>query len=177
MLLPSLSALAFLPAKNLVQGQLKPSNILVVNDQLKLASDTIRPAGESTENIGKSSLYDTPQTKDGSFSADGDIWGLGITMVEALTQHPPSWPDSKSDTPSFPAALPPTFVEIARQCLNRDPAKRPTVADVEAQIKPAPQLPVVPPPPPPPPVPHPLLSPPQPLFPIPNSPPPTHRDH
>ncbi len=170
MLLPTLSALAFLHAKNLVQGQLKPSNILVVNDQLKLASDTIRPAGESTAHIGKSSLYDPPETKDGSFSAAGDIWGLGITMVEALTQHPPSWPDSKSDTPSFPAALPPTFVEIARQCLNRDPAKRPTVADVEAQIKPAPQLLVVPPPQPPVSVPEPLVSAPQPLVSIPKSP-------
>jgi len=28
-----------------VHGQLKPSNILVIDDQLKLASDTIRPAG------------------------------------------------------------------------------------------------------------------------------------
>jgi len=37
MLLPTLDALAFLHRKNLVQGQLKPANLLVVNDQLKLA--------------------------------------------------------------------------------------------------------------------------------------------
>jgi TonB family protein len=141
MLLPTLSALAFLHSKHLVHGELKPSNILAVNDQLKLASDTVRPAGESTANIAKYSAYDPPE--DRSFSAAGDIWGLGITMVEALTQHLPSWPDSKSETASFPAALPPTFVAIVRQCLNRNPASRPTVADVQAQIKPAPQLPVV----------------------------------
>jgi TonB family protein len=170
MLLPTLNALAFLHGKNLVQGRLKPSNILVVNDQLKLATDTVRPAGESTANIAKSSVYDPPEAKDGSFSAAGDIWGLGITLVEALTQHPPSWPDSKSETPSFPAALPPTFVEIARQCLNRNPAKRPTVADVEAQIKPAPQLPFVSLPQPPVSVPEPLVSAPQPLVSIPQSP-------
>jgi TonB family protein len=143
MLSPTLSALAFLHSKNLVHGQLKPSNILAVNDQLKLASDTARPAGGSTATIAKSSLYDPPEAKHHSFSAAGDIWGLGITMVEALTQHLPSWPDSESETVSFPAALPPTFVAIVRQCLNRNPANRPTVADVEAQIKPAPQLPVV----------------------------------
>jgi len=143
MLLPTLNALAFLHRKNLVQGQLKPSNILVVNDQLKLASDTVRPAGESTAYIAKSSLYDPPEAKDGGFSAAGDIWGLGITIVEALTQHPPSWSDSKSETASFSAALPPTFVGIVRQCLNRNPASRPTAADVDAEINPAPQLPLV----------------------------------
>jgi TonB family protein len=143
MLLPTLNALAFLHRNNLVQGQLKPSNILVVNDQLKLASDTVRPAGQSTAKFAKSSVYDPPEAKDRSFSAAGDIWGLGITMVEALTQHLPSWPDSKSETATFPAALPPTFVEIVRQCLNRNPANRPTVADVQALIKSAPPLPEV----------------------------------
>jgi TonB family protein len=138
MLLPTLSALAFLHGKNLVHGRLRPSNILAVNDQLKLASDTIRPAGESTANIAKCSVYDPPE--DRNFSAAGDIWSLGITMVEALTQHLPTWPDGKSETTSFPDVLPPTFVAIVRQCLNRNPAGRPTVADVEAQIKSAPQL-------------------------------------
>ena len=47
MLTPTLDALTFLHHRNLVQGQLKPSNFLVVNDQLKLASDTIRAAGEA----------------------------------------------------------------------------------------------------------------------------------
>jgi serine/threonine protein kinase len=129
MLRPTLNALAFLHGKNLVQGRLKPSNILVVNDQVKLASDTIRAAGESTANIAKPSVYDPPEAKDGGYSTAGDIWGLGITMVEALMQYPPSWPDAKSETPSFPAALPPTFAAIVRQCLNRNPANRPTIAE------------------------------------------------
>src|SRR5450631_1531073 len=46
MLLPTLDALAYLHGQNWVHGQLKPSNFLVVDDQLKLASDTIRRAGE-----------------------------------------------------------------------------------------------------------------------------------
>ena len=158
MLLPTLRALAFLHGRNLVQGQLKPSNILVVEDQLKLASDTVRPAGESTANIAKSSVYDPPEAKDGSFSAAGDIWGLGITMVEALTQHPPSWSDSKFETASFSAALPPPYVEIVRQCLNRNPGNRPTVADVESKINQA-AIPVS--------VPEVLVSIPQPLMSIP----------
>ncbi|HEY4444772.1 MAG TPA: protein kinase [Steroidobacteraceae bacterium] len=146
MLLPTLNTLAFLHRKNLVQGQLKPSNILVVNDQLKLASDTVRVPGESTAVIAKPSVYDPPEAKDGGFSPAGDIWSLGMTLVEALTQHLPSWPDSKSATATFSAALPPPFAEIVRQCLDRHPANRPTAADLRARIKPEPQSPIASPP-------------------------------
>jgi TonB family protein len=139
MLLPILDALAFLHRKNLVQGQLKPANVLVVNDQLKLASDTIRPAGESTASIAQSSVYDPPEARDGSFSAAGDIWSLGVTMIEAFTQHPPAWPDKRAAAASLPTTLPPTFVGIVRRCLNRSPASRPMVADLVYQIKPPPQ--------------------------------------
>jgi TonB family protein len=143
MLLPTLDALAFLHRKNLVQGQLKPPNFLVVNDQLKLASDTIRRAGASTTSIAQASLYDPPEAKNGRISAAGDIWALGITMVEALTQCPPAWPDERSQTASLPTRLPPAFVQTVRRCLSRNPADRPTVTDLEAQIKRAPQEPVV----------------------------------
>jgi serine/threonine protein kinase len=139
MLPPILDTLGFLHRKNLLQGQLKPSNILVVNDQLKLASDTVRPAGESRTSIAQASVYDPPEARDGSFSAAGDIWSLGVTVVEALTQYPPAWPDEASDAVSLPATLPPTFVGIVRRCLNLSAADRPTVADLEAPLKPSPQ--------------------------------------
>jgi TonB family protein len=141
MLRPTLDALAFLHSKNLVQGQLKPPNILVVDDQLKLASDTVRAAGESSANIANSSLYDPPEARSGRISAAGDIWALGVTIVEALTQCPPVWSDEGSETASLPASLPPAFLETVRRCLSRNPADRPTVTELEAQFKRAPQAP------------------------------------
>jgi TonB family protein len=143
-LLPTLDALAFLHRKNLVQGQLKPTNILVVNDQLKLASDTIRPAGDSATRIAKSpSVYDPPEAIDGRMSTSGDIWALGVTLVEALTRSPPEWPDPRSETATWHASLPSTFAETVRRCLSRNPAARPTVAELEARFKRAPQVPVL----------------------------------
>jgi len=62
-----LAGLSFLHGKHLVQGQLKPTNILVVDDQLKLASDTIRPAGNFTARVVRPSVYDPPETSDGIF--------------------------------------------------------------------------------------------------------------
>jgi TonB family protein len=180
MLVPTLDALAFLHRRNLVLGQLKPSNILVVNDQLKLASDTVRPAGESAATSAESAVYVAPEAKVGSFSIADDIWSLGLTLVEALTQHPTLWPDSKSETDFFPGAIPPALAKIIRQCLNRSPADRPLVGELQAEINPAPQLTVpvpeppisVPEPPisvpePPISVPEPPISPPEPLRPVP----------
>jgi serine/threonine protein kinase len=135
MLLPTLDALAFLHRNHLVHGQLKPSNFLVVNDQLKLASDTMRPTGNPATGIVGTTVYDPPELRDGVISTAGDIWGLGMTLVEALTQRTPAWPD---ETVSLPTGFPAPFMDTVRQCLNRTPANRPTVAELEAQCRPAP---------------------------------------
>jgi TonB family protein len=144
-LLPAtLDALAYLHCKNLVQGALKPPNFLVVQDQLKLASDAIRPAGERTASTATPSLYDPPEAKDGGFSTAGDIWGLGITLTEALTQTPPAWSRERSESVSLPANLAPEFAATIQRCLNRDANQRPTVAELIARFNQPP--PATPPP-------------------------------
>ena len=131
---PILDALNFLHGKQLVQGRLMPANILAVGDQLKLASDTIRAAGESTAYIARPTLYDPPEASDGSFSAAGDIWSLGVTLIETLTQHPAA---------ALPSDFPTAFADVVRQCLNPNPAARPTAAALRAQLEPAPAAPIV----------------------------------
>lgn len=139
LLLPTLDALAFLHRNHLVHGQLKPSNFLAVDDQLKLAGDTVRPAGNSASGIARTSAYDPPELKDRGFSTAGDIWGLGMTLVEALTQRTTAWPEEQRETASLPASFPASFVDTVRRCLSHTPAARPTVIELEAQYKPAPQ--------------------------------------
>jgi TonB family protein len=133
-LLPgTLDALAYLHGQNLVQGGLKPSNFLVVHDQLMLASDTVRPAGESPGTL-VSSVYDPPEARNGVMSTAGDLWGLGITLVESLTQAPPAWSRESSDGPALPANLAPEFVDTVRRCLNLDPGQRPSASELVAQL-------------------------------------------
>jgi len=143
-----LDALAFLHRRNLVQGRLKPTNFLVVNDQLKLASDTVRPAGEPRASLAPASLYDPPEARNGAFSPAGDIWGLGITLVEALTQGLP-WPDESSATTSLPPGLPAAFADTIRRCLDHDPARRPTATELQGRLTAAPEPPAAQAPPPP----------------------------
>jgi serine/threonine protein kinase len=139
MLIPTLGALTYLHRNRLVQGQLKPPNFLVVNDQLKLASDTIRAFGDPAPSIPKPTVYDPPEARNGAIDGAGDVWGLGISMVEALTQTPPALDDKSA---VLPATLPPEFLSTVRRCLSRSPADRPTIFDLEAQFSRAPEAPV-----------------------------------
>jgi TonB family protein len=148
LLVPTLEALAFLHRENWVQGQLKPSNFLVVNDQLKLAMDTLRPAGVAGEPLTQPSLYDPPEARQGVTSLATDVWALGVTLVEALTQHPPSWPQGPTQAPSLPANLPPAFLDTVQRCLSVDPENRPSVADLQQSTQPAPAAQPSPAPPP-----------------------------
>src|ERR1700676_5095621 len=137
MLKPTLGALAYLHHNRLVQGQLKPPNFLVVNDQLKLASDTVRAFGDPAPSIAKPSVYDPPEARNGAIDGAGDVWGLGISVVEALTQTPPALHDKSV---VLPATLPPEFLSTVRRCLSPSPGDRPTIFDLEAQFSRAPQM-------------------------------------
>ena len=135
MLVPTLNALAFLHQRKFVQGQLKPSNILVVGDQLKLASDTIRPVREATDGIHVMSVYDPPEARDGSCSTAGDIWALGVSLSEALTRTQPLGLHDGGGGVVLPPDLSPTFREIVARCLSRRPYDRPKVAELEAWVR------------------------------------------
>ena len=134
MLLPVLDALVFLHANQLIQGQLKPSNILVIDDQVKLASDTIEPTGAAVPGIVRSSVYDAPETASGHRLPAGDMWALGVTIVQALTQHAPAWTDARPPAPVLPAHFPRDFIDVVLGCLHQNPTERPTPEELKAQI-------------------------------------------
>lgn len=134
MLAQTLSVLAYLHERELVHGQLKPSNILAVGDELKLASDTVRAVGESAGGVNAESAYDAPESRDGICSAAGDIWALGVTVCEALVRRQPSLPHGGMGDVELPSDLHPPFREIVARCLSMDPRDRPEVAEIQAWL-------------------------------------------
>jgi len=132
---PVLEGLSFLHRRQMVHGGLKPSNLLLFKERLKLASDAVRPAGESSASLAPASEFDPPESRDGSFSAAGDVWSLGVLIVEALTQKRPEWP-AKQGGPVLPKSLPASLVGVVLRCLNRNPNRRPTVEELDAEINP-----------------------------------------
>lgn len=132
MLRPTLEALAFLHSQDLVQAQLKPANILVVGDRLKLASDTIRRVSEGTAGLNAPTAYDPPEVRRGSNSTAVDIWALGVTLLEALTGRPPSGLGEPGKGVTLPADFSPTFRDVVTRCLSPIPKDRPSVTEVLA---------------------------------------------
>jgi TonB family protein len=132
MLLPTLDALAFLHGRNMVQGQLKPTNILVVGDQLKLASDTIRRVSEGMISTNRRTVYDSPEARNGSGSTADDIWALGVSLFEALARRPPAGLGDSGEAVVLPADLSLDFRDVVARCLSPRPQDRPSVTELVA---------------------------------------------
>jgi hypothetical protein len=132
MLLPTLDALTFLHGRYLVQGQLKPTNILVVGDQLKLASDTIRRVGKITVGTSPPSIYDPPEARHGRAATASDIWALGVSLSEALAHRSPPGLAGSRKAAVLPADFSPAFREIVARCLSTGPQNRPSATEFMA---------------------------------------------
>jgi TonB family protein len=147
MLPPVLDALACLHRQGFVHGRLKPSNILATGDELKLSSDGISRLGEPRGGGGRDrhTAYDPPEGISAKSTPSGDVWAIGVTLVEALTQRSPVSPVMGHVEPAIPDNLPEPFLEIARNCLHRDPQRRFSIAQISASLKPpAPAAPPAP---------------------------------
>ena len=113
MLGPIIDALTYLHQKGLVHGRLKPSNIMVVDDQLKLSVENIRGASAIPKPPQMLDIYDAPKGTFIKVSPASDIWSLGVTIVEALTRVPPAWNRSGPSEPIVPLSVPAPFAQIA----------------------------------------------------------------
>lgn len=134
MLCPVLDALEYLHGKGLVHGDLKPANILASGDQLKLSTDRISGIGESQGLTRQVGAYDAPEASSGMLTPAADVWSLGTTLVEVMTQRLPDWQPEAQREPVVPASLPAPFQEIARQCLRLEPQRRTSIVEIAARL-------------------------------------------
>jgi len=126
-----LDVLAYLHGKGFAHGHLKPANIMAVDDRLKISCDGIRKTGELPSKPRGAEVYDPPELLERGFSPAGDMWSLGITLVEALTQRPSG---AAAANQKLRLSLPGTFREIVASCLQTDPLQRPSVDDLRERL-------------------------------------------
>jgi TonB family protein len=134
---PTLDALNYLHGRGFVHGHLKPANVLAAKDQLKLASDALCRPGAAVQAPETLDPYDPPEKAGGATLPAADVWSLGMTLTEALTQHLPKWNENEAADPVVPETLPAPLLDIVRGCLRRDPQRRLTIADIKARLHPS----------------------------------------
>jgi hypothetical protein len=64
-----------------------------------------------------------------------DVWSVGVMLVEVLTQAKPVWREDANGDMILGQEVPQPFLEIARNCLRRDPGRRSTLAEIALQLR------------------------------------------
>jgi TonB family protein len=137
MLKPILAGLEQLHGKGFVHGGLRPSHIFAVGDQVKLSSDALLRRGETARSDGP---LDAPELAASGVSAATDVWSLGMTLVEVMTQLVLMWDAARMTPPAVSEDVPEPFRTIAQRCLEIDPAKRWSLAQIRERLEPGAQL-------------------------------------
>lgn len=134
MLPPLVEALSFLHKAGYVHGHVRPSNIMAVDNQLKISADGLRLIGERRKRTA-SSVYDAPETATLGSSPASDIWSLGATLTAVVTQKEPKLKASAEETIAVPEIVPEPLRKILRECLRPDPQQRGTLKDILQQLR------------------------------------------
>lgn len=145
------SVLVYLHDQNIVHRDVKPENVLRVDEQWKLSDfgtlrEEIQSQGVLTRSFNGTPGYAPPESYDGKIFLAWDVWSLGAMIVEILTGNRAFLGKTTQHLqtlviraePQLTQSLPAPFDEIVRGCLIKDPNERWTAKQVlEALNKPA----------------------------------------
>uniref|UniRef100_A0A0D9XQ71 mitogen-activated protein kinase kinase kinase n=1 Tax=Leersia perrieri TaxID=77586 RepID=A0A0D9XQ71_9ORYZ len=141
-----LCGIAYLHGRNTMHRDIKGANILVdPNGDIKLADFGMAKhiaAHTSIKSFKGSPYWMAPEVimNSNGYSLSVDIWSLGCTIIEMATARPP-WIQyegvaaifkigNSKDIPDIPDHLSFEAKNFLRLCLQRDPAARPTAAQL-----------------------------------------------
>jgi hypothetical protein len=102
-----------------------------------VSSDTIEPAADKREMTRERGSYDAPEIPGSRYTQSADVWSLGVTLVEMLTQQPAILPFNESVEAVIPSLVREPFLEIAKHALRRKPEARWTSAQVAERLNPS----------------------------------------
>ena len=132
-----LDALTYLHGQGLAHTRIKPGNIMAAGDQIKISSDTLCEIGSAPLVRQETSIYAAPESAAAPVSTAADVWSLGVTVVETLTQRTPLIRSQTRTEFPVPETIPPPYLEIARRCVQLDLARRATLKEISALLNPA----------------------------------------
>jgi eukaryotic-like serine/threonine-protein kinase len=143
------SALHYIHGRGFLHLDVKPRNIVMSARprliDLSIAAP-IEDARDTTEPVGTDAYMAPEQCDPERFSEIGprtDIWGLGVTMFEALARRRPfaaaedvRFPQLISSPGPLPKDIPAPLAEAIMACLEPQPLARPSAAELAATVEP-----------------------------------------
>jgi hypothetical protein len=151
LLVPVCEAVAAAHRAGVVHSDVKPENVLVLPRSghalladFGIAASLARPRGEVAPARVGTLPYMAPEQFDGLAppAPASDVYGLGGTLLFALTggpPHPERRPDGTDARGGEPAPLPPSLpqslADIVGRALARDPAARPSAGELVAALE------------------------------------------
>ncbi|AZM44976.1 hypothetical protein DMB38_03270 [Streptomyces sp. WAC 06738] len=142
-------ALVVVHAAGIVHRDLKPSNVLLADDGPRVIDFGIARAADATALTGTGMAigtlgYASPEqlVGDGPVGPAGDVYSLGAVLLYAATGRPP-YGDAPAATLAYwtvhgtpdLTGVPAELADLVRACLAREPADRPTPAQVIAAAR------------------------------------------
>ncbi|MFL6464462.1 MAG: protein kinase domain-containing protein, partial [Bryobacteraceae bacterium] len=120
-------ALEALHLQGWVHGCVSPDLVLAVGDYIQLPGECVRTVGVAPAAETITAKYLAPESVRANLAPETDLWCLGATIFEALTQK--VWTEESREELG---ALPEPFATIALRCLETDPKTRCSLAEIIA---------------------------------------------
>ncbi len=118
--------LAELHSNGLVHGCLSPREVLAVGDEIKLSTESIRRIHSEPIIERQEAEYLAPESGARNLTIAADVWCVGATLAQALTQKPYD-PGRREEVSN----LPHPFGTLLACCLDPDPDQRCKLGDLE----------------------------------------------
>ena len=144
------SALHFMATRGWVHLDVKPKNIIMGAPARLIDLSVAHTVGEAARldvQVGTDAYMAPEQVEPGGRGAPGppsDVWGLGVTMFEAVTRERPfgrgdeedRFPQLHRDRAPFPEHVPLPLADIIDASLAVVPTARPTAREVSEALEP-----------------------------------------
>lgn len=143
------SAIGFMAGEGWVHLDVKPSNIVMTSSPRLIDLSVARrhaAARKVMRPVGTDAYMAPEQCDPERYTQIGpaaDVWGLAVTLFEALSARkafPPDgvsrFPQLRVEPPPLPDKAPPALAAAVRACLVADPAARPTAAEFDELLEP-----------------------------------------
>ncbi|HEX4748706.1 MAG TPA: hypothetical protein VH302_04110 [Bryobacteraceae bacterium] len=118
-------ALAHLHRNGLIHGFVSPEHVLAIGQDIKLSGHTARAINTSSQPYLGEPLYVAPEGSGSNNTPAADVWCLGATLFQALTQTV-----CDQNSTQRVHSLPGRLGFVAQRCLETEPTSRATASEV-----------------------------------------------